>query len=120
MRWSIWPPLCAISLVFALSATAQTLQRSTLSAQGLDAALNPESVRGAQALIGGPVSESVRRFHYTLSVDVAEIYDDNLTLASNNRIHDFYTRIGPALTLGFGDTIVREENFLELYYEPDF
>jgi len=121
VRWSIWPPLCAISLVFALSATAQTLQRSTLSAQGLDAVgQSLQAQRDAQALVGGPVSESVRRFHYTLSIDVAEIYDDNLTLAPNNRIHDFYTRIGPALTLGFGDTIVREENFLELYYEPDF
>jgi hypothetical protein len=121
VRWSIWPPLCAISLVFALSATAQTLQRSTLSAQGLDAVgQSLQAQRDSQALIGGPVSESVRRFHYELTIDVAEIYDDNLTLASNNRIHDFYTRIGPALTLGFGDTIVREENFLELYYEPDF
>ena len=118
---SIWPPLCAISLVFALSATAQTLQRSTLSAQGLDAVgQSLQAQRDAQALIGGPVSENVRRFHYELTIDVAEIYDDNLTLASNNRIHDFYTRIGPALTLGFGDTIVREENFVELYYEPDF
>ena len=121
VRWSIWPPLCAISLVFALSATAQTLQRSILSAQGLDAVgQSLQAQRDAQALIGAPVSESVRRFHYELTINVAEIYDDNLTLASSNRIHDFYTRIGPALTLGFGDTIVREENFLELYYEPDF
>ena len=121
MRWSIWPPLCAISLVFALSATAQTLQRSTLSAQGLDAVgQSLQAQRDAQALIGGPVSENVRRFHYELTIQVAEIYDDNLTLASNNRLHDFYTRIGPALTLGFGDTIAREENFLELFYEPDF
>jgi len=120
VRWPIRPPLCAISLAFALSATAQTLQRSTLSPQDFDAALSPESVRGAQALIGAPVSENVRRFHYELTIDVAEIYDDNLTLAPSNRIHDFYTRIGPALALGFGDTIVREENFLELYYEPDF
>jgi hypothetical protein len=120
VRWAILPALCAICLVLALPAAAQTLQRSTLSPQGVDAALNPESVRGAQALIGGPVSESVRRFHYGLTIQVAEIYDNNLTLAPNNRMHDFYTRIGPALTLGFGDTIAREENFLELFYEPDF
>jgi hypothetical protein len=120
-RWSIWPPLCAIFLVFALSATAQTLPRSALSPQGLDAVGQPfQTQRDAQALIGGPVSESVRRFHYELTIDVAGIYDDNLTLAPSNRIHDFYTRIGPALTLGFGDTTVREENFLELYYELDF
>ena len=121
VRWSISPPLCAISLFFALSATAQTLQRSTLSPQGLDAVgQSLQAQRDSQALIGGPVSEDVRRFHYELTIQVAEIYDDNLTLASNNRLHDFYTRIGPALTLGFGDTIAREENFLELFYEPDF
>src|SRR5438552_6585806 len=120
VRWAILPALCAICLVLVPPATAQTLQRSTLSTQGLDAALNPESVRGEQALLGVPVSESVRRFHYGLTIQVAEIYDNNLMLAPNNRIHDFYTRIGPALTLGFGDTIAREENFLELFYEPDF
>lgn len=122
VRWPIWPPVCAISLVFALSATAQTLPRSTLSPQGLDAVgQSLQAQRDTQALIGGaPASENVRRFHYELTIEVAEIYDDNLTLAPSNRIHDFYTRIGPALTLGFGDTIVREENFIELYYEPDF
>jgi hypothetical protein len=121
VRWSIWPPVCASSLVFALCATAQTLPGSALSPQGLDAVgQSLQAQRATQALIGAPVSENVRRFHYTLTIDVAEIYDDNLTLAPNNRIHDFYTRIGPALTLGFGDTIVREENFLEVYYEPDF
>jgi hypothetical protein len=121
VRWSIWSALCAISLVFALSATAQMVQILTSSTQGRDAVdQSLQAQRDEQALIGAPVSESVRRFHYELTIQVAEIYDDNVTLASNNRVHDFYTRIGPALRLGFGDTIVREENFLELYYEPDF
>jgi len=121
VRLSIWSALCAISLVFALSATAQMVQILTSSTQGRDAVdQSLQAQRDEQALIGAPVSESVRRFHYELTIQVAEIYDDNVTLASNNRVHDFYTRIGPALTLGFGDTIVREENFLELYYEPDF
>ena len=121
VRLSILPALCAIFLVFALSATAQMVQILTSSTQGRDAVdQSLQAQRDEQALIGAPVSESVRRFHYELTIQVAEIYDDNVTLASNNRVHDFYTRIGPALTLGFGDTIVREENFLELYYEPDF
>ena len=121
VRLSIWSALCAISLVFALSATAQMVQILTSSTQGRDAVdQSLQAQRDEQALIGAPVSESVRRFHYELTIQVAEIYDDNVTLASNNRVHDFYTRIAPALTLGFGDTIVREENFLELYYEADF
>ncbi len=121
VRWAILPALCAICLVLVLPATAQTLQRSTLSTQGRDAVdQSLQAQRDEQALLGAPVSESVRRFQYGLTIQVAEIYDNNLTLAPNNRIHDFYTRIGPALTLGFGDTIAREENFLELFYEPDF
>jgi hypothetical protein len=121
VRWAIRSALCAISLIFALSATAQTLQRSTLSTQGLDAVdRSLQAQRDEQALIGAPVSESVRRFHYELTIQAAEIYDDNLSLAPNNRIHDWYTRIGAVITLGFGDTIVREENFLEAFYEPDF
>ena len=121
VRPPILPALCAISLLFALSATAQTLERSTLSTQGLDAVgRSLQAQRDEQALIGAPVSESVRRFHYELTIQAAEIYDDNLSLAPNNRIHDWYTRIGAVITLGFGDTIVREENFLEAFYEPDF
>ena len=102
VRLSIWSALCAISLVFALSATAQMVQILTSSTQGRDAVdQSLQAQRDEQALIGAPVSESVRRFHYELTIQVAEIYDDNVTLASNNRVHDFYTRIGPALTLGF-------------------
>src|SRR3984893_15930759 len=87
VRWSIWPPLCAISLVFALSATAQTLQRSTLSGQGLDAVgQSLQGQRDAQALIGAPVSENVRRFHYTLNTAVPEIHEHTLSFATDKRV----------------------------------
>ncbi len=67
---------------------------------------------------GPAVSESVRRFHYTLTLNAAEIYDDNLTLSPINRVDDFFTRISAALLLSFGDTIGRQDNFFELDYEP--
>jgi hypothetical protein len=121
MRLSVLSAFCgAASLVSVLSVRAQTLQSSTFSTQGVDAVdQSLQAQRGERALIGAPVSESVRRFHYELTIQAAEIYDDNLTLAPNDRIHDWYTRIGAVLTLGFGDTILREENFLEMFYEPD-
>jgi hypothetical protein len=120
LRRKILPALNAIPIFLALSATAQTSERSALSAQGLDAVgRSLQTQREQQALIGAPVSENVRRFHYELTIQVAEIYDNNLSLAPNNRIHDYYTRLGAVLTLGFGDTIMREENFLEMFYEPD-
>ena len=121
VRWASCSVLCALSLSSPHSTTAQTLERSALPTQGLDPI--DQSIRAQrieQALTGAPVSENVRRFHYELRIQVAEIYDSNLNLAPNNRIEDFYTRAGVVLTLGFGDTIVREENFLELFYEPDF
>jgi hypothetical protein len=111
----------AVAVVLVLSVNAQTAQTSTLSPQGLDAVgRSLQSQHDEQALAGAPVSESVRRFHYELTIQVAEVYDDNISLAPNNTLHDFYTRIGAVLTLSFGDTTLREENFLEAFYEPDF
>lgn len=121
VRWASCTVLCAVSLSSPPSTTGQTAQTSTLSGQSLErVGQSFQAQRAEQALIGAPVPESVRRFHYEFRIQVAEIYDNNLNLAPNNRIHDFYTRAGAVLTLGFGDTIVREENFLELFYEPDF
>ena len=121
VRWASCSVLCAVSLSSPLSTTAQTLEGPALPTQGLDAVdQSLRAQRNEQPLTGAPVPENVRRFHYEFRIQVAEIYDSNLNLAPNNRIQDFYTRAGVVLTLGFGDTIVREENFLELFYEPDF
>lgn len=119
-RRSILPTLCGISLLFALSTTAQTFQTSTPLARSLDGV--DQSLHGQtpdQSLTGAPVSENFRRLHYELTIQLSEIYDSNISLAPNNPVDDFYTRIGAVLTLGFGDTVVREENFLELFYEPE-
>ena len=119
-RWSILPAVCGISLLFALSTLAQTSQTSTPLASSLDEV--DRSLHGQtadQALTGAPVSENVRRLHYELTLQLSEIYDSNISLVPNNAVDDFYTRIGAVLTLGFGDTVVREENFLELFYEPE-
>lgn len=121
VRWASCSVLCAVFLSSPPSTTAQIVERSALPTPGLEA-VDPSlrAQRDEQALTGAPEPETVRHFHYELTIQVAEIYDSNLNLAPNNRLEDFYTRAGVVLTLGFGDTIVREENFLELFYEPDF
>ena len=57
-----------------------------------------------------------RRFHYTFRFTVRSVYDDNINLTHDNRISDIYTIIEPAISLGFGDTIGRQENYIRLDY----
>jgi hypothetical protein len=113
----------AAVIIFAADGGAQTLQTSTLSDQPAEAVTttspNPESEPVPEpAQTGAPVSESVRRFHYTLTINVAEIYDSNLTLSPFNKIEDYFTRIGGSLRLSFGDTVGRQDNFIEFDYQP--
>ena len=119
-RRSILPALCGISLLFAPSTPAQTFQPSTPFERSSDAV--DQSLHGQppdQSLTGAPVSENFRRLHYELTIQLSEIYDSNISLVPDNPVDDFYTRMGAVLTLGFGDTVVREENFVELFYEPE-
>jgi len=57
-----------------------------------------------------------RRFHYTFRLTVRSVYDDNINLTHDNRISDIYTTIEPAISLGLGDTVGRQENYLRLDY----
>jgi hypothetical protein len=59
-----------------------------------------------------------RRFHYQLHLSIRGVYDDNINLLETNRISDFYISIEPGVTLGFGDTVGRTENYLRLDYLP--
>ena len=59
-----------------------------------------------------------RRFHYQLRLSVRSVYDDNINLFATNRISDFYTSIEPSVSLGFGDTEGRTENYIRLDYMP--
>src|SRR5438270_13841239 len=64
------------------------------------------------------VSADPRRFHYGLDITFRGVYDDNINISQTDRVSDFYFTIEPTLTLGFGDIIGREENFLRLDYAP--
>ncbi len=110
-----------LSILAAISLCSANLRAQTMQPTGLTNPADGPSPSPTNDLVqpGPPVSESVRRLHYTLSLDVSEIYDDNITLAPTGEIDDYYTRISPAISVGFGDTLGRQENFLELNYQPN-
>lgn len=61
-----------------------------------------------------------RRFHYALHLSIRGVYDDNINLTPVNPVSDFYISIEPGVTLGFGDTEGRTENYIRLDYLPAF
>jgi len=46
------------------------------------------------------------------------VYDDNIFLTQNTTADDFYFTIEPEITLGFGDIVGGDQNYLRLDYAP--
>lgn len=46
------------------------------------------------------------------------VYDDNINLERGKSTGDFYFTIEPGITVGFGDIVTRDENYLRLEYTP--
>lgn len=64
------------------------------------------------------VSAVPRRFHYELRLLLRGIYDDNINLSHFDRLSDYYFVISPGVTIGFGDVVDRQENYVRLDYSP--
>lgn len=64
------------------------------------------------------VSAVPRRFHYELRLLLRGIYDDNINLNHFDRLSDYYFVIAPGITVGFGDVVNRQENYVRLDYSP--
>jgi hypothetical protein len=64
------------------------------------------------------VSAVPRRFHYELRLSLRGIYDDNINLNHFDRLSDYYFIIEPGITIGFGDVVGRQENYVRLAYSP--
>ena len=62
------------------------------------------------------VTDTHRRFQYSLRLSVVGTYDDNIFLDSRNKRDDFYTVIQPGITVGFGDLENHVDNFVRLDY----
>lgn len=124
---SIFPPL-SVCAEEVLVAVADTVEPTPLVAPeqsvDLSAEINPPlPVASTDSANDTSLARNIdsgipRRFHYSLSLTVRSVYDDNINLSHDNRIKDFYTSIEPAIMLGFGDIDARVENYIRLDYLP--
>ena len=78
----------------------------------------PESNLHSAVVPENQVSSEPRRFQYELKVTARGVYDDNINISQTNRVSDYYFTIEPVLTLGFGDIIGHEGNYIRLDYAP--
>ena len=64
------------------------------------------------------VAATPRRFAYSVNLRMRAVYDDNIFLTQNAQEGDFYFTIEPQITLGFGDIVGSNQNYLRLDYAP--
>ncbi|MEP6809378.1 MAG: outer membrane beta-barrel protein [Chthoniobacterales bacterium] len=59
-----------------------------------------------------------KRFQYGFRLNLRGVYDDNISLRQTNRVGDYYFAIEPGVTIGFGDIVGRDMNYIRLDYAP--
>ena len=64
------------------------------------------------------ISATTKRFQYGFRLTLRGVYDDNIFLRDSNRVSDYYIAIEPGITLGFGDIVARQENYVRFDYAP--
>lgn len=64
------------------------------------------------------ISAVPRRFQYAFRLGLRAVYDDNIFLSSTRGISDFYFAFEPGLTVGWGDIVGTDQNFIRLDYAP--
>ena len=64
------------------------------------------------------VSSIERRFQYAFRFTSRGVYDDNILLTETNRIDDFYFTLEPGVTVGWGDIVGSDQNYIRLDYAP--
>jgi hypothetical protein len=65
------------------------------------------------------ITSAPKRFQWGVRLTVRGVYDDNILLSHFDRIDDWYVAIEPAITIGYGDSIVgRQGNYIRLDYAP--
>ncbi len=79
-----------------------------------------ENAGARSEIIAEAISAVPRRFQYAFRLGLRTVYDDNIFLANNNRIADFYFAFEPGLTIGYGDIVGADQNFIRLDYAPGF
>jgi hypothetical protein len=66
----------------------------------------------------GGISATPHKFQYGFRLTLRGVYDDNIYLTENHKVDDYYFAIEPGLTLGYGDIVQRQENYIRLDYAP--
>src|SRR5207237_4882729 len=64
------------------------------------------------------VASEPRRFHYGFQITTRGVYDDNINISQSGRVSDYYFTIEPVLTLGLGDIVGHQDNYIRLDYAP--
>lgn len=67
---------------------------------------------------GDEVSAVPKRFQYGFRLNLRGVYDDNIYLTNTNRVGDYYFAIEPGITLGYGDIVGRDRNYVRFDYAP--
>ena len=79
---------------------------------------NESNIRNVDANNERGYSAEPRRFQYALRLTIRGVYDDNINISQTNRISDYYVAIEPSITLGLGDIVGRQENYIRFDYIP--
>lgn len=64
------------------------------------------------------ISATPHRFKYGVRLTIRGVYDDNINISHTNRMHGYYFAIEPGITIGYGDIVGREGNYIRLDYAP--
>jgi putative salt-induced outer membrane protein YdiY len=84
-------------------------------------AIPPAPSEGGKQIYGAGagITSAPKRFQWGARLTIRGVYDDNILLSHFDRIHDWYVAIEPAITIGYGDSIVgRNGNYIRLDYAP--
>ena len=80
----------------------------------------PAPSGGGKEIYGAATSISSvpKRFQWGVRLTIRGVYDDNILLSHFDRISDWYVAIEPAITIGYGQIVGRQGNYIRLDYAP--
>ena len=112
---------CAVA-TFACAAAAQDAYLDPAppaEGPGYSAGKNPLDHKASVEINAGDyVSAVPKRFHYAFRLNLRGVYDDNIFISNGERVDDYYFAIEPGVTIGWGDIVGRDMNYLRLDYAP--
>jgi hypothetical protein len=83
-------------------------------------AIPPAPSEGGKQIYGAgaAISSVPKRFQWGVRLTIRGVYDDNILLSHFDRISDWYVAIEPAITIGYGEIVGRNGNYIRLDYAP--